>query len=53
MHERRATVPIPADSTVILDAGVSQQGLVEETVVPKEADDGEWKENQLTSLRFS
>lgn len=53
MHQGQATVSIPADTAVILDAGVSQQGLVRKTVVPKETDDGEWKENQLTSRRFS
>lgn len=28
MDEERATVPIPAYNKVILDAGLSQQGLV-------------------------
>lgn len=53
MHEERDIAGVPADNMVILDAGVQQQGLVAETVVPKEVGDGDWRENQWTSRRFS
>lgn len=47
MDEEWATVSVPADNMVIFDAGVSQQGLAGETVVPKEVGDGEWKKKTI------
>lgn len=54
MHEEQAAAPLPADNTVILDAGVSQQGLVGQPVLPREVGDEELKKKKkLTSRRFS